>query len=244
MTDSKTPIAIPHRANTEETCEWLSAQTGTPWNLARLIEHGLTPYVWLDQSAPYAADYPELFTEGISGYPAPLISAEDTQRLAAGSADVLLRLTRDGDNIVIQLKPPGIHMPLDGLRFFQRDIARLAQDLLHPPEPEAVLVASPRESLKGISKEQLISAFAGVVKIDLEKALASASGVFGDDGARVRKNSRAGKNTHLWNPVTLALGLHDTYRVPMRHLKKVFATQPCLREWNEAWLESLALLGE
>jgi hypothetical protein len=76
------------------------------------------------------------------------------------------------------------------------------------------------------------------------KAPAGATGIFGDDGARVRKNSRGGKNAYLWNPITLAFGLNDVHRVPMSHLKKAFATQPVLREWQGAWRESLALLGE
>lgn len=232
------PATPPNNATTEQTCAWLSLQTGTPWTLARLLEHGLTPHVWLD----YAEQYAGLFAEGITRYPAPIFFIEDTQRLAAGSADVLMRMTRDSDRIVFKLPPPGITMPLDALRFFQTDIARMLDDLVNPKEE--VVPAAPREILKGISKDDVLEVFGGMAKIDLDKALAGAVGIFGDDGARVRKNSRAGKNTHLWNPVTLAFGLHDVHRVPMSRLKKAFATQPLLRPWQPAWLESLALLGE
>ena len=235
-----TSAILPNRATTAQTCQWLGEQTGTPWNLARLIEHGLTPYVWLEHSA----DYAELFAEGITAYAAPMVYIEDTQRLAAGSEDVLIRFTRDSDRLAIQLKEPGLRMPLDALRFFQRDVAKLADQLLHPKEVVPVVLAAPQESKHGIGKDQILIVFGGLLKMDLESALAGAQGVFGDDGARVRKNSRGGKNSHLWNPVTLAFGLHDVHKVPMRHLKKAFATQPLLREWNEAWLESLALLGE
>lgn len=233
-----TSAKLPQRATTAETCQWLSEQTGTQWNLARLIEHGLTPYVWID----YSDEYADLFAEGITGYSAPVVYIEDTRRLAAGSDDVLIRFTRDSDRIAIKLKEPGMRMPLDAVRFFQRDIEQLADALLNPPEPEAP--SAPKESLKGISKEQVLIAFGGMAKIDLEKSLAGGIGIFGDDGARVRKNSRSGKNTHLWNPVTLALGLNDVHRVPMRTLKKAFATQPHLIDWRDAWLESLRLLGE
>lgn len=233
-----TSAKLQQRATTAESCQWLSEQTGTPWNLARLLEHGLTPYVWVD----YSDEYADLFAEGITGYSAPVVYIEDTERLAAGSDDVLIRFTRDSDRIAIKLKEPGMRMPLDTLRFFQRDIEQLADALLNPPEPEAP--PAPKESLKGISKEQVLIVFGGMAKIDLEKSLAGGIGIFGDDGARVRKNSRAGKNTLLWNPVTLALGLNDVYRVPMRTLKKAFATQPHLIEWRAAWLESLRLLGE
>lgn len=229
---------LPNNATTEETCSWLSGQTGTPWNLARLLEAGLTPYVWLDYSEEYAG----LFAEGITRYPAPIFFVEDTQRLIAGSDDVLIRMTRDSDRISFKLKPPGITMPLDALRFFQRDVAALLEDILNPKEE--VVAPPPKEILKGITKEEAVRIFRGMGKLDMEKSLLSGIGIFGDDGARVRKNSRAGKNTHLWNPVTLALGLNDVYRVPMSHLKKTFATHPDLRPWKAAWLESLALLGE
>ncbi|WLI88803.1 hypothetical protein Q4S45_19160 [Massilia sp. R2A-15] len=233
-----TSAKLPQRATTAETCQWLGEQTGTQWNLARLLEHGLTPYVWVD----YSDEYADLFAEGITGYSAPVVYIEDTKRLAAGSDDVLIRFTRDSDRIAIKLKEPGMRMPLDAVRFFQRDIEQLAGALLNPPAPETP--PAPKESLKGISKEQVLIVFGGMAKVDLEKALAGGISIFGDDCARVRKNSRGGKNTHLWNPVTLALGLNDVYRVPMRSLKKAFATQPQLIEWRAAWLESLRLLGE
>ena len=229
---------VPNNATTEETCSWLSAQTGKPWNLARLLEAGITPHVWLDYSDEYAG----LFAEGITRYPAPIFFIEDTQRLIAGSADVLIRMTRDSDRISFKLKPPGITMPLEALRFFQRDIADLLENILNPKVE--VVAPPPREILKGLTRDEVIYVFGGMAKLDLEKSLAAGIGIFGDDGARVRKNSRAGKNTHLWNPVTLALGLNDVYRVPMSRLKKAFATQPDLQPWKAAWLESLALLGE
>lgn len=235
---------LAHRATTEDTCNWLSQQTGTPWTLADLLSHGLTPYVWLE----YTEETAELFSEEVKAYPAPVVYIEDTKRLAAGSEDVLIRFTRDSDKIAIQLKEPGISMPLDAIRFFHRDIAKLVETLLAEQEgdfeEDQEPVAAPIEIKKGITKNEVLIAFDGLAKINLEAALKSAIGIFGDDGARVRKNSRAGKNTHLWNPVTLALGLHDVHGVPMRYLKKVFSTQPCLKEWREAWLESLALLGE
>jgi hypothetical protein len=235
-----TPTTLPDRVTTEDTCLWLAAQTNSPWNLARLLEHGLTPYVWLD----YTDELADLFADGITGYAAPVVFIEDTQRLAAGSDDVLIRFTRDSDRIAIKLKPPGILRPLADLRFFRRDIAQLAHDVLNP-KPVVVEAPPPaKESLKGISKEEVLMVFGGMVKMNLEQALAGAVGIFGDDGARVRKNSRGGKNNYLWNPVTLAFGLNDVHRVPMSHLKKAFATQDILWEWQAAWLESLALLGE
>jgi hypothetical protein len=231
-----TATTLPSWATTEETCLWLSEKTGTTWNLARMLEGGLTPHVWLD----YSEEHSGLFAEGITRYPAPIFFVDDIKRLAEGSADVLMRMTRDSDRISFKLKPPGISQPLDALRFFNRDVAQFAEDILNPKE----VIETPAEIPKGLSKEEIIYLFGGMVKMDLAKSLADAIGIFGDDGARVRKNSRAGKNSYLWNPVTLALGLNDVYRVPMPRLKKAFATLAELKPWKDAWNESLRLLGE
>jgi hypothetical protein len=232
-----TAMTLPSWATVAEACLWLDEKTGTSWNLARLLEGGLTPHVWLD----YSAEYSGLFAEGITRYPAPIFYVEDIKRLADGAPDVLMRMTRDSDRISFKLDPPGISKPLDALRFFQRDIQHFADDFLNPKEE---IPPPPAEMPKGLAKEEIIQLFGDLVKMDLAKSLADAIGIFGDDGARVRKNSRAGKNSYLWNPVTLALGLNDVYRVPMPRLKKAFAVQPELRPWKDAWNESLRLLGE
>ena len=237
-----TTISLPYRATVDEACAWLTAQTGTPWNLARLLEQGGLAYVWLD----YSDEWAQLFVDGVTRYAAPIVFIEDKQHLAAGGADVRLRLTRDAGNLPIQLPGEGLRISKEGLHFQERDLQRLLKDFLQPPvevETAAAPVVLP-SALKGLSREQILIAFAGVGKVDLDKGMTGGVGIFGDDGARVRKNSRGGKNSHLWHPVTLAFGLHDVHRVPMAHLKKAFATQPLLRDWKADWLESLALLGE
>lgn len=237
-----TTISLPYRATTDEACAWLAAQTGTPWNLARLLEQGGQAYVWLEYSEQWA----QLFADGVTRYAAPVVFIEDKQHLAAGGEDVRLRLTRDAGNLPIQLPGEGMRVSRDTLHFQERDLLRLLKDFLQPAveiDTAAVPVVLP-SALKGLGREQILIAFAGVGKVDLDKGMTSGVGIFGDDGARVRKNSRGGKNSHLWHPVTLAFGLHDVHRVPMAHLKKAFATQPLLRDWKAAWLESLALLGE
>ena len=243
-----TSLSLPYRATALEACAWLAEQTGTPWNLARLIEQGGLPYVWLD----YSVEWAELFHDGVTRYAAPIVFIDDKQHLvsdAGASADVWLRLTRDSGNIAIELKAPGLRVPLDGLHFQERDLLRLLKQLQHPQPVAAESDADKApfvlpSALKGLGREQILVAFAGVGKVNLEQGMAGGVGIFGDDGARVRKNSRGGKNSHLWHPVTLAFGLHDVHRVPLAHLKKAFATQPLLREWKADWLESLRLLGE
>ena len=232
--------SLPYRATADQACQWLQTQTGTPWTLARLLEEGGLPYVWIAHSDEWA----ELFHDGVTRYAAPVVFIGDKQHLAAGSNDVWLRFTRDSGNLAIALKAPGLRASLDGLHFQERDLLKLVKELLNPTPVAPETPLAPQESLKGLERHEILQAFAGIGKINLEQGMLAGQGVFGDDGARVRKNSRGGKNNYLWNPVTLAFGLHDVHRVPMPHLKKAFATQPLLRPWKAAWLESLALLGE
>ncbi len=234
-----TTIELPFRATTAQACHWLAQQTGTPWALAGMLESGLTPYVWLD----YDADYPALFGDANGGYPAPIFFEGDTQRLAAGSEDVLITITKDAYKIVTQLKPPGFRRALHELRFLKRDLERLVSKLKREAEPELVKTEGAKESQMGINKVQVLTAFAGLVKIDLERALDSNGGIFGDEGARVKGSAKKTKNKALWNPVTLALGLNDVYRVPMSHLSRAFGGHDFLSAWATQWSHTLALLG-
>jgi hypothetical protein len=235
-----TIIELPFRATTEQACDWLAQQTETPWTLARLIENGLTPYVWLD----YDAAYPELFGDANGGYSAPIFFEGDTQRLAAGSEDVLITITKDAYKIVTRLAPPGFRRALHELRFLKKELERLASRLKREAEPEPVKIEVARESQNGINRAQVLTAFAGLVKIDLEQALGSGGGIFGDDGARVKGSAKKAKNKAVWNPVTLALGLNDVYKVPMSHLKRAFNAHEFLYAWDAEWNQTLALLGK
>jgi hypothetical protein len=235
-----TIIELPFRATTEQACDWLAQQTGTPWTLAGLIENGVTPYVWLD----YDADYPELFGDANGGYAAPIFFEGDTRRLADGSEDVLITMTKDAYKIVAPLKPPGFRRALHELRFLKKDLERLASRLKREAEPQPVKTEAARESQAGINKEQVLMAFGSLVRINLEQALAAGGGIFGDDGARVKGSARKAKNKAVWNPVTLALGLNDVYRVPMSHLKRAFKAHDFLFDWDTEWNQSLTLLGK
>ena len=231
---------LPFRATTEQSCAWLEQQIGAPWTLARLIEHGLTPYVWLD----YDANFPELFGEANGGYAAPIFFEGDTRRLAEGSADVLMTTTKDVYKIVVRLPAGGFRRELHELRFLKKELERLAGRLKHEAEapPPKAMVA--RESQDGISGEQVIIAFGHCVKIDLRQALSAGEAIFGDDGSRVKGSARKGKNKTLYNPVTLALGLNDGYRAPIGHLKRAFKANEFLDPWSGEWEQSLALLGK
>lgn len=235
-----TIIELPFRATSEQACDWLAQQTGTPWTLARLIENGLTPYVWLDYDAAYA----DLFGDANGGYAAPIFFEGDTERLAAGSEDVLITITKDAYKIVTRLPPPGFRRALHELRFLKKELERLADKLKHEAEPAPAKVVAAKESQAGINREQVLTAFGGMVRIDLERALGSGGGIFGDEGARVKGSAKQAKNKALWNPVTLALGLNDVHRVPMSHLKRAFNAHDFLYDWAPEWDQTLALLGK
>jgi hypothetical protein len=232
-------IDLPFRATTLEACAWLAQQTESPWTLARLLEHGLTPYVWLD----YDAAHPELFGDANGGYAAPIYFEGDIARLAAGSEDVLITMTKDAYKIVVRPPEPGFRRPLDDLRFQKKDLERLAGKLKHEQQAPAQPVAA-RESQAGIAKAEVLEAFGRIVRLDLEQALDQAIGIFGDDGARVKASARKSKRNAVWNPVTLALGLHDAYRVPLGPLKRAFKTHDFLQPWEGDWERSLLLLGK
>ncbi len=232
---------LPFRATTEQACQWLSLQTAAPWTLARLIESGLTPYVWLD----YDANHPALFGDANGGYPAPIFFEDDTRRLAAGSKDVLITITKDVYKIVARLDPPGFRRELHELRFLKKDVERLAKQLKREAELKTAHVPAPAmEATTGINKEQVLVAFSSLVKIDLEQALAKGGGLFGDEGARIKGSAARGKSKTAWNPVTLALGLNDVYRVPMPQLKRSFNSYEFLAAWRDEWQQSLILLGK
>lgn len=230
------------RATLEQACDWLSAQSGTAWSLARLIEHAVTPYVWLDYDAAHA----DLFGDANGGYAAPIFFEGDTARLAAGSKDVLITITKDAHKIVARLPPPGFRRQLHELRFQKKDLERLAAKLKRDAEapPAPAVAPAARESQAGIGHDEVLMAFAGMVRIDLAQALRGGGGIFGDDGARVKGSAKKAKNQALWNPVTLALGLNDVYRVPISQLKRAFTTHDFLEAWSGQWNQSLSLLGK
>lgn len=238
--NAMTTTELPFRATTAQACHWLAAQTGTPWTLATLIDNGLTPYVWLD----YDANFADLFGDANGGYAAPIFFEDDTRRLAAGSEDVLITITKDVYKIVTRLPAPGFRRPLHELRFLKKELEKLAGRLKHAAQPAPVKPVAARESQAGINRDEVMIAFGKLLKIDLDKALTEAGGIFGDDGARVKGSARKARSAALWNPVTLALGMNEVYRVPIGHLKRAFATHGFLAAWTSEWNQSLALLGK
>lgn len=232
---------LPFRATLEQSLAWMAFQTGTPWTLARLVEHAITPYVWLD----YDAAYPELFGEANGGYAAPIFYEGDIARLLAGSDDVLITMTKDAYKIVARLPAPGFTRQRHELRFLGKELERLAGRLKHASTVAAAPAkAAPQESKAGIDAVQVLAAFGPLVRIDLRQALMDAGGVFGDEGARVKGSAKKGKANTVWNPITLALGLNDVYRVPVSALRRAFVAHDFLHAWQYEWEQTLSLLGK
>lgn len=102
--------------------------------------------------------------------------------------------------------------------------------------------AKPKDKTRGITKQEAVTAFQSIVHINLSKALGDGKGIYGDDGARVRKGTPGGKHTALWDPVVLAIGLYEKKYAPMPKLKKAFFEHPFLTSWLEDWKEKLKLL--
>jgi hypothetical protein len=240
MTSNELPADLPFRATTDEACAWLALHTGSPWTLARLIENAVTPYVWLDYDAAHAA----LFGDANGGYAAPIFFEDDTARLAAGSEDVLITITKDAYKIVTRLPEPGFRRALHELRFQKRDLERLAGALKRAAEAPPAKSEVATETQAGIGRAEVLAAFAGMVRIDLAQALDGGGGIFGDDGARVKGSARKSKKQALWNPVTLALGLNEVHRVPLAQLKRAFGSHDFLYPWLATWNQSLALLNK
>lgn len=233
---------LPFRATTAEACAWLEQQTGTPWTLARMLDSAVIPVVWLD----YDAAYPELFGDANGGYAAPIYFADDVARLAAGSADILITMTKDAYKLPVRLPAPGFTRSLDQLRFQKRDLERLVGKLkqeAQASQAEKQKLAT-TETQAGIGKAEVLQAFGALVKLNLDQALDEAIGIFGDDGARVKASAKKSKRNAVWNPVTLALGLHDVYRAPIGPLKRAFTAHDFLHAWRGNWEESLRLLGK
>lgn len=122
---------LPTQATTEQACEWLESQTGERWTLGRLLEHGLTPWFWLD----YSPGWPDaLFGGRAEGYQAPVVFSGDIQRLEAVGRDVLVNITRTHDRTLMKIGPPGLRMSVDELRFKREDIEALRKALANQPE--------------------------------------------------------------------------------------------------------------
>ena len=115
---------LPKHATPIEACDWLLLQTGEKWTLARLLESGLMPWFWFDQTPGYRA----IFGDRVEGYLAPMVFAGDTMRLEADGVEALVNFTHTHDGVLIEVKP-GMRVPAVELKFKREDIHLLHEQL-------------------------------------------------------------------------------------------------------------------
>ena len=218
---------LPNHATVPEACEWLATETGEPWTLARLLEQGLMPWVWLD----YTPEWPDIFGDRTEGYLAPMLFHGDVVRLAAGGDGVLLTMIQTPDGKPPIRLMPGYSTGIDDLRFRRDDVTRLAGKHSAPPGTPAAKV----EAAKGIEKRDVMAAFNGL-KWDYDhwgKNLASPSDKL--KKCRVAPGSKTA--SALWNPADIGVFLLDE-DVPLKKLDAVFVG---LGDWLDEWREKTAL---
>lgn len=131
---------LPKNATCTESCDWLKVQTGDNWTLARLLEHGLMPWFWLD----YKPGYPAIFGDHIEGYLAPMVFAGDMHRLEADGSHAFVNLTRAQDGAVMKIEP-SITVPIKELKFKREDLEELSS-ALKKPAPTVADVATASSS--------------------------------------------------------------------------------------------------
>lgn len=121
---------LPNIATLAEATAWLEARTGEPWPLARVIESGLRPWVWLNPDPSGGPQDPlmvHVFEGRSEGYLAPVVFLGDTYRLAT-ARDGVLSMTRTPSGRVFKITPPPT-IPIEELRFKGDEIRELAERL-------------------------------------------------------------------------------------------------------------------
>jgi hypothetical protein len=174
---------LPTHATADETCAWLSEQTGREWTLARLLECHLQPWFWLDYTDATAA----LFGGRTEGYLAPMCFSGDLARLQAHRADALVTVTRSRESETLVRFTPGIAVDVSELRFLREDVKALARDLsAATPLPDKSHGTQPKLNEadkaeivrlynrgRGVSVNKLAKQFC-VARLTLDKALKQA----------------------------------------------------------------------
>lgn len=130
--------------------------------------------------------------------------------------------------------------PWYGHYFFLDEPQEITRDQVYfRPEQEAKRVEAPPALVKpGITKDQAIEAFGGLVKIDLANALEDDPKWIAD--ARLARGTKGGKHGSIWCPVLLAICLYENKRVPKTKLNQAFFTHDFLARWREDWHEKSA----
>lgn len=135
---------------------------------------------------------------------------------------------------------PDIETNLNDCRVIGYDVHALADEYIDAPaeaSKQALRVnAKPTQQAasKFITKSQAVTAFGGLVEIDLAGAMEEGKQWILD--ARVSKGAR-GRYQSMWNPVLLAIALREHKMVPKPKLNQAFFTHDFLSDWREEWHE-------
>lgn len=87
----------------------------------------------------------------------------------------------------------------------------------------------------GITKQQALTAFGGLVTIKLSSAMEDAKQWIVP--ARTSKGTKGGRHESMWNPVLLAIALYEHKKVPKPKLNHAFFTHSFLSAWLDEWKE-------
>lgn len=93
------------------------------------------------------------------------------------------------------------------------------------------------KAVRGITKDQVVTAFGHLTAINLANALANGKGLFSKEQAKVTSGTRGGRHAALWDPVLLAVGFNENYQASRAHLSRVFTDNHFLTPWWEEWME-------
>ncbi|UUZ55262.1 hypothetical protein LP419_05615 [Massilia sp. H-1] len=229
-----TTASNPYRLTTDEACAWLTQETGTPWTLARMIEGGITPYVWLD----YDARYPDLFGDANGGYAAPIF-------LKAIPRAWLLKQQRGADHDDQGCAQAGRQARATGVPARTARAALSAQGSGKAGRPcrLPVKAAVVQESRDGITREQVLTAFGALVKIDLDAALTAAAWHLWRRWRARQGQRQKGQEQDDLEPGDAGPGPERRLPGAGRAAEKAFQAHDFLDDWAAEWELSLSLLG-
>lgn len=111
------------------------------------------------------------------------------------------------------------------------------------PSPPVGLATYPQNEILGITKTEVVTAFALMIPIkDLAGALADGKGIYGEGKARLTRGTKDRRHLARWCPIYLAAAYYEMYNIPKKKLNRVFTEHAFLRRWLDEWDEKSAHL--
>jgi hypothetical protein len=120
---------LPNWATEQEASEWLKAQTGEAWGLARLIDSGARAAVFLDcpdDASPALVEH--VFQGRREGFMAQIPFNGDSNRMAIVRDSGTLTMTHRPDGELVKIEPP-VRFAVQELRFSANSVRGIVKDL-------------------------------------------------------------------------------------------------------------------